>query len=178
MAATDVWDSGSGIEVHAPDEFRLPRQEYIRRASERMAPAIRAHRAAEPPAGRDLPELLVRHFNDLVAGQTEAIRCRINSKLLLDISGEHGGSWTVDFKSRGPEFVREGAVADWTYRIQVEDKLIYPFLTNRIAFFEHLLLSLRVRMSRRPDEYSEPLYHFLYEPDPEKLHNWYAAHRH
>ncbi len=178
MAATDVWDSRSGIETHAPDEFRLPRQEYIQRASERMAPQIRARRAVESPAGRDLPELLVRHFNDLAAAQTEAIRCRINSKLLLDITGEYGGRWTVDFKSRGPEFVREGAAPDWTYRIQVEDKLIYPFLTDGISFFEHLLLSLRVRMARRPDEYSEPLYHFLYEPDPEKLHNWYAAHRH
>ena len=119
------------------------------------------------------------HFNDLVAAQTEAIRCRINSKLLLDITGEHGGSWTVDFKSRGPEFVREGAAPDWTYKIQVEDKLIYPFPDRR----RHLslsicFLSLRARIARRPDEYSEPLYHFLYEPDPEKLHNWYAAHRH
>ena len=178
MAATDVWDSRSGIERHAPDEFRRPRQDYIYAASERMAPEIRARRAAEAPAGSDLPERLVQHFNDLVAAQTEATRCRVNSKLLLEITGDHGGSWTVDFKSRGPEFVREGAAPDWTYKIEVEDKLIYPFLTGRMPFFEHLLLSLRARLARRPDEYSEPLYHFLYEPDPEKLHNWYAAHRH
>src|SRR4029453_2600739 len=64
MAATDVWDSNSGIERHAPEEFRRPRQDYIHAASERMAPEIRAHRAAEAPAGRDLPDARVQHFND------------------------------------------------------------------------------------------------------------------
>jgi hypothetical protein len=49
-------------------------------------------------------------------------------------------------------------------------------MTREMPFFEDLLLSLRVQVARRPDTYNEPLYHFLYEPDPEKLHNWYAAH--
>ncbi len=49
-------------------------------------------------------------------------------------------------------------------------------MTGEMPFFEDLLLSLRVQVARRPDTYNEPLYHFLYEPDPEKLHNWYAAH--
>jgi hypothetical protein len=75
----------------------------------------------------------------------------------------------------GPEFVREGISPDWTYKIEVEDKLISPFITGEERFFEDLLLSFRFRPSRRPDEFNEPLYHFLYEPDPEKFHNWYAA---
>jgi hypothetical protein len=36
------------------------------------------------------------------------------------------------------------------------------------------MLSLRFRCARRPDAFNEPLYHFLYEPDPERMHNWYA----
>jgi hypothetical protein len=81
----------------------------------------------------------------------------------------------VDFTAPGPEYVREGILPDWTYRIEVEDKLISPFMTGEEPFFEDLLLSLRFCSARRPDEYNEPLYHFLYEPDPEKLHNWYAS---
>ncbi len=81
----------------------------------------------------------------------------------------------MDFTAPGPDFVREGILRDWTYRIEVEDKLISPFITGEEIFFEDLLLSLRFRSSRRPDVYNEPLYHFLYDPDPERLHNWYAS---
>ena len=81
----------------------------------------------------------------------------------------------MDFTAPGPEYVREGLSPDGPYKIEVEDKLISPFITGEEPFFEDLLLSLRFSPSRRPDQYNEPLYHFLYEPDPEKLHNWYAT---
>lgn len=174
MAASDVWDSGKGFAPQAPASFRIPRQEYIRAASERFAPQIAARREAEPPAHPDLGNLLVEHFNQLVASQTDLVRRRINARLAFSVSGPHGGEWTVDFTTSGPDFVSEGILSDWTYKIDVEDKLISPFVSGGEPFFEDLLLSLRFRCARRPDEFNEPLYHFLYEPDPEKLHNWYA----
>lgn len=176
MAATDVWDSCSGVEHRAPAAFRVPRHEYIRAAAERMAPQIHARRAKGTPAGSDLSQRLADYFNPRVAALTPSVRRRIHAKLVLAVSGPRGGIWTVDFTSPGPAFVHEGLAPDWTYKIEVEDKLLYPFLTGQKLFFEDLLLSLRVRLARRPDEYNEPLYHFLYEPDPEKLHHWYAAH--
>lgn len=176
MAATDIWDNCSGMERYAPEIFHMPRQDYIRKASQLLAPKIRADQAAEPPAGSDLPERLASHFNALVSAQTRAVRKRINAKLALVVTGRHSGAWTVDFTSKECSYVREGLVSDWTYKIETEDKLLYPFLTGERQFFEHLLLSLRVRLARRPDEYNEPLYHFLYDPDPERLHNWYASH--
>lgn len=176
MKATDVWDSQSGFAPHAPAAFNKPREEYIREASERMAPKIAAARAAEPPAKSDLSTLLPKHFDDLVAAQTPSIRRRIGSKLAFKVNGPHGGEWTVDFTSSGPGYVHEGIRPDWTYKIEVDDHLIYPFVSGENPFFEDLLLSLRFRAARRPDEYSEPLYHFLYEPDPAKLHDWYATH--
>jgi hypothetical protein len=116
----------------------------------------------------------MEHFNTLVAVQTPLVRRRINAKLALVVTGPQGGSWTVDFTSTGPGYIYEGLASDWTYKIEVEDKLFYPFLTQQTPFFEDLLLSLRIRLARRPDEYNEALYHFLYDPDPERLHNWYA----
>jgi UDP-MurNAc hydroxylase len=176
MAATDVWDNSMGVERSAPEGFRIPRQDYVREASRRLAPRIRADQAAQPPAGSDLPSRLAKHFNALVSAQTPAVRRRINAKLALVVTGCQSGAWTIDFASNGCEYVREGLTSDWTYKIEAEDKLLYPFLTGERQFFEHLLLSLRVRLARRPDEYNEPLYHFLYDPDPERLHNWYASH--
>ena len=174
MAATDTWGSETGYRSNAPTFFKQPRIEYIRDASERMAPAIREKRAIEPGPNPDLTNLLPKHFNALAAAQTPDSRKRINAKLALAVWGQHGGQWTVDFTASGPDFVREGILPDWTYKIDVEDKLISPFVTGEEPFFEDLLLSLRFRASRRPDEFNEPLYHFLYEPDPEKFHNWYA----
>ena len=176
MAATDYWDSNTGYQSNAPASFRIPRTEYIRQASARLAPSIAAARAAEPAAGADLPQLLTNHFQTMVAAQTQAVRDRINAKLLFIVSGPQGGEWTVDFKTTGTTYVQPEAADDWNYRIEVEDKLIYPFLNGTEPFFEDLLLSLRFKASRRPDEYNEPLYHFLYEPDPQKLHDWYASH--
>jgi UDP-MurNAc hydroxylase len=174
MAASDVWDSDRGFQVHSPRAFHQPRRDYIRSAIEKMAPRIRSRQAAEPLAGNNLPELLLERFNRLIGCQTPQVRRRINAKLGLVVSGPQGGNWTLDFTSDGPNYVHEGLRPDWTYRIEVEDKLLFPFLTGQMLFFEDLLLSLRVRCARRPDEYNEALYHFLYEPDPEKLHNWYA----
>jgi len=176
MAATDVWDSGTGFEANAPAAFRGSRQRYLAEASERMAPRIRATQASEPPAQPQLPTALAKHFNELVRAQTQAVRDRIGAKLALEVTGPHGGKWTVDFHAPGPEYVLEGLLPDWTYKIQVEDKLLWPFVSGAEPFFEDLLLSLRFRADRRPDQYNEPLYHFLYDPDPERLHNWYVQH--
>jgi UDP-MurNAc hydroxylase len=174
MAASDVWDSRGGFEFRAPSAFRVPREQYIREASERLADKIVARNNAEPAATSQLPDLFVSHFNDVISAQTPLVRRRINAKLAFVVRGRHGGTWTLDFTSNGNNYVHEGLERDWTYKIEVEDKLLFPFLTKRMPFFEDLLLSLRVRCTRRPDEYNEALYHFLYEPCPEKLHNWYA----
>jgi hypothetical protein len=139
-----------------------------------MAPVIAAARDAEPPAHPDVNESLRRHFNSIVGAQSQPVRDRINAKLSFVITGAHPGEWTVDFSSPGPEFVREGILPDWTYKIEVEDKLISPFVSGEEPFFEDLMLSLRFRCARRPDQFNEPLYHFLYEANPERLHNWYA----
>ena len=176
MAATDVWDSRTGFESNAPEAFRGSRQRYLAEASERMAPLIRAAQASEPPAQPQLPTTLVNHFNELVRAQTQAVRDRIGAKLALEVRGPHGGEWTVDFSAPGPEYVFDGLLPDWTYKIQVEDKLIWPFINGTEPFFEDLLLSLRFRAIRRPDQYNEALYHFLYDPDPERIHNWYVQH--
>lgn len=177
MAATDVWNNETGFEPHAPQSFRAPRQEYLRDAAERIAPSFAATRAGEPPAHPNLDSHLVQHFNNLVAAQSQLVRDRIGAKLALAITGKQSAEWTIDFTTTGPEFIRAGIVPDWTYKIEVEDKLISPFVTGAEPFFEDLLLSLRFRCARRPDRFNEPLYHFLYDPDPERLHNWYANSR-
>ena len=176
MAATDVWDSENGFQPCAPATFRMPRQEYLQAAALRYAGHLQERRDAERPAGSDLGDRLTAYFNEAVGAQTPEVRQRIDAKLVIVATGPQHGAWTIDFRADGSDYVREGEAKDWNYRLVAEDKLLYPFMTGEMPFFEDLLLSLRVQVARRPDTYNEPLYHFLYEPDPEKLHNWYAAH--
>jgi UDP-MurNAc hydroxylase len=176
MAATDVWDSAAGYERRAPEAFHGDRAAYIQDASARMAPRIAARLEAEEPAGNDLPARLEGFFQQRLAALSPEMRRRIGARLALDVTGPQAGQWTVDFTAPGPSFVREGLHPDWTYRVRVQDRLIYPFLTGRETWMEDLFLSLRVDLARRPDIYNEPLYHFLYDPDPERLNAWYATH--
>jgi len=175
MTATDAWTPERGLEIRSPALFREPRTAYLADAIARTAPEIARWRAAETPAGADLPQRLAQYFEARVGALSEAVRKRIQIKLALDVTGPHGGAFTVDFtRERGP-YVSEGIVSDWNYRIQVEDKLLYPYLTGAAEFLEHLFLSLRLKLGRRPDEFSEPLYNFLYDPNPERLERWYAS---
>lgn len=176
MRVTDVWDSQNHFQTRAPRLLHQPRQQYIRDAAERMTTQIRRFKQSEAPAKGDLSERLVSYFNETIGAQTDTVRKRVGAKLALCVSGPQGGCWTADFTASGPQYVREGLAPDWTYKIDVEDKLLYPFLSGKMPFFEDILLSMRVRVARRPDDYNEPLYHFLYEPDPRKMHDWYATH--
>ena len=175
MAVNDVWDSRTGFERRCPSAFLGSRHQYIADASTRMENRIRDAMAAEPPAKAGLGDRLVRYFNERVGALSPMMRQRCAAKVALMVSGPHGGAWTVDFTAPGPGYVRPGIDPDWTYRIEAEDKLVDPFVSGEMEFFEDLFLSLRVRLSRRPDRYSEPLYHFFYDPDPRRLHDWYAA---
>jgi L-ascorbate metabolism protein UlaG (beta-lactamase superfamily) len=173
MAAGDTWDQRRGYERRSPDAFHGPRADYVRDASARLAPAIAARRAAEAPAGGDFAERFVAYFGARVAALSPAMRRRIGARVLFHVTGPQGGDFTVDFAAADAP-VRPGAPAEWTYRIEVEDHLLYPVLAGRLEFLEDLLLSLRVRLARRPDAYNEPLYHFFYDPDPRRLDAHYA----
>lgn len=175
MAASDRWDSAKGFEHLAPASFRGDRADYLRDAALRMRDTIRGWRAAEAPAGSDLSARVVEYFDSRVAAQDPAIRSRVGAKLLVEATGPQAGSWTVDFNAKGP-YAREGSCSDFTYRLRTQDLCLYPFVSGREEFLEDMLLSLRVSLARRPDVYNEPLYHFLYDPDPERMRSWYARH--
>ncbi|MGH9867890.1 MAG: MBL fold metallo-hydrolase [Candidatus Polarisedimenticolia bacterium] len=175
MAATDVWDSTRGFIRQAPDSFHGDRGRYMADAAARMAPRLAAL-SNLPAAGTDLGACVMSYFQDRVGALSPDMRRRVGARLLVEATGPQAGAWTVDFNAAGSTFVREGRADDWTYRMKVEDRLLYPFMTGRETWLEDLFLSLRVELSRRPDVYNEPLYHFLYDPDPGRLSRWYATH--
>lgn len=176
LAASDVWDSRTGYERRSGDCSLRPRMEYLREASSRLAGEILRRRAEEPPAGSDFGACFESYFGERIAAQSPAMRRRIGARVGFRVSGPRGGEWTLDFNAPDRRYVKQELASDWTYRIDVEDKLLYPFVSGRMEFLEDLFLSLRVGLARRPDEYNEPLYHFFYDPDPKRLHDRYENH--
>jgi UDP-MurNAc hydroxylase len=176
MAATDAWDSSRGFLRAAPESFHADRGRYIADAAARQAAKITARKEAEPAAGSDLGERVIEFFQQRLAALSPEMRRRIGARVNVEATGPQGGAWTVDFTAPGPVFAREGTAGDWTYRFRAEDRILYPFMTGRETWLEDLFLSMRVELGRRPDQYNEPLYHFLYDPDPERLNRWYATH--
>jgi Beta-lactamase superfamily domain len=177
MMVGDVWDSRTGLERRSSRPEPPNRREYIADVSQRLAPTMERWRAEEPPARSDLGERISRYFESRVGALSMEMRRRIGAKVGIVAHGKMDGAWTIDFESSDSTFVREGLAKDWTYKIDVEDKLLYPFVSGAHEFFEDLFLSLRCRLARRPDRYNDPLYNFFYDPNPRRLEDWYGAHR-
>ncbi len=177
MVAGDVWDDSAGLERRSPGLAVVDRRRYVEEAAEKSAPIVAEWRRRELPAGDDLGERLEQYFDERIVPLSPTMRQRIGTKLALHVAGPRGGDWTVDFTAPGPHFTRRGTSDDWTYRIEVEDKLLYPFVSGEREFLEDLFLSLRARLARRPDRYNEPLYNFFYDPDPKRLESWYEPNR-
>src|ERR1051325_5914206 len=126
MAATDVWDSACGLQECAPATLRMPREEYIEAAAQRMARKIKADLDSESPAGPELATLLAKRFNEMIACQTQLVRRRINAKLGIVVEGPQRGLWTLDFTSSGSTYVREGVASALHYQPIMEEKGLWP----------------------------------------------------
>src|SRR5260370_22622880 len=68
LAATDVWDSSTGMERRGPGSFWFPPNQYIRPAAKRPAPESAARRAGGAPARAGPGPPLLDHFHTPIAG--------------------------------------------------------------------------------------------------------------
>ena len=56
--------------------------------------------------------------------------------------------------TRSGDWVQLGEPSDWNLRISIPDKLVDLGVTGK-AIWDNVVLSFRVRLSRRPDEYMQ-----------------------
>lgn len=150
MNPGDVWTPERGLDRFRPPPDWNRRMDEIHEMSRRVAPAIAAARAAEPPAPPDLFDRFRAYFEGLLSADPR-IAPRVGICTWWHVTGPAGGDWTLDFR-RERDWVREGAPEDWNLRIEMEDRLVAQGVSGA-AIWDEIILSFRVRLARRPDHY-------------------------
>ncbi len=123
-------------------------------AHDRREAIALVHRDADEP-GDDLAELFRSHFSTL-GTLSPYFLTRIGMTVRFEVTGPNGGDWDVRMDSSGLAVDLDGTSASPEYTFTVEGRWLQAVLRGDIAW-EDLLLSLRLRARRNPDQYNDYL---------------------
>lgn len=132
----------------APDWSR--RMELIEELSRETRARGAEYFASEAPAPADLWQRFHAYFTEQLTRAPEAAPS-IRLCVWWTVTGEHGGEWFIDFR-RDADWVQQGVPDDWNLHITIPDKLVYRGVAG-LSVWDHIILSFRVRLARRPDRY-------------------------
>lgn len=152
MNPGDRWSAAEGHRRLKPAPDWSRRMEQIASMSEQMRDRIDHYFAQEPAAGPGLFERFRAYFNGLLESDPAAAPS-VGITVWWHVEGPQGGDWYIDFR-RDRDWVQMGEPADWNLRISIPDKLVDLGVTGK-AIWDNVVLSFRVRLSRRPDEYMQ-----------------------
>jgi len=150
MNPGDTWTpEGGHVRLKpAPDWDR--RMELIEELSRETRARGAEYFASEEPAPADLWQRFHAYFTDqLTRVPTAAPSIRLCVR--WTVTGEHGGDWYIDFR-RDADWVQQGVPDDWNLHITIPDKLVWRGVSG-LSVWDHIVLSFRVRLARRPDRY-------------------------
>ena len=150
MNPGDTWTPARGHVRHKPAPDWDRRMELIEALSRETRARGAEYFASEAPAPPDLWE----RFHEYFTAQLErdpAAAPSIRLCVWWTVTGAHGGEWTIDFR-RDAGWVRQGVPDDWNLHITIPDKLVYRGVAG-LSVWDHIVLSFRVRLARRPDRY-------------------------
>jgi len=150
MNPGDTWtpEGGHMRRKPAPDWSR--RQELIEELSRERRARGTEYLAGEATAPADLGQRFRAYFNERLT-QNPSAAPSIGYTVWWTVTGAHGGEWAIDF-SRERDWVQLDAPQDWNLHITIPDKLVWCGVSGA-GIWDHIILSFRVRLSRRPDRY-------------------------
>ncbi len=152
MNPADRWSEEKGLQRFKPAPDWSRRIEQIEMMSVELRSRVEDYFVREPAARPGLFERFRTYFNGLLE-KDPVTAAGVAITVWWHIEGPEGGDWYIDF-SRGKDWVQYGEPPDWNLRIAIADKLIDLGLSGE-AIWENLILSFRVRLSRRPDHYMQ-----------------------
>jgi len=141
-------------------DYERDRAAYVARHRTDKEVVVRRVLESIPPASAGLIDRLRDHLAPLVR-RNPFFATRINMRVLFEVTGEHGGEWIVDFRPDGDErVVHESNGEECGSRFRFESRNIEQVLSGEMSW-EDLLLSLRFRAHRDPDQYNQHLFTFF-----------------
>ena len=150
MNPGDRWSPTKGHEILNPAPDWSRRIENVHEMSEQMRDRVAAYFDNEPLAQPGLFERFRTYFNGLLAADPEIAK-EIGIRVWWQVEGPEGGDWHIDF-ARESDWVQEGVPEDWNLRMTIPDRMV-EMGVNGNAIWDNIVLSFRLRLSRRPDEY-------------------------
>lgn len=150
MNPGDTWTPENGHVRLKPAPDWARRMELIEELSRDSRGRVAEYFASEAPAPPDLWQRFHEYFTAQLTRVPEAA-ASIRLCVWWTVTGEHGGEWTIDFR-RDADWVRQGVPDDWNLHITIPDKLVYRGVAG-LSVWDHIILSFRVRLARRPDRY-------------------------
>jgi L-ascorbate metabolism protein UlaG (beta-lactamase superfamily) len=150
MNPGDTWTpEGGHVRLKpAPDWSR--RLELIEELSRQNRARGAEYFASEAPAPRDLWQRFHAYFTEKI-GADPQVAPSIRLCIRWTVTGAQGGDWYLDFR-RDADWVQQGVPDDWNLHITIPDKLVYRGVAG-LSVWDHIILSFRVRLARRPDRY-------------------------
>jgi UDP-MurNAc hydroxylase len=141
-------------------DYERDRRAYVEKHRTEKRAVVERVLAAIPPARPGLLARLRAHFTPLIRGNPFFV-ARIDMRVLFEVTGAQGGDWVIDFRDAPhEELVYEWAGEECRYRFRFEDRNIEQVLRGELSW-EDLLLSLRFRAHRNPDQYNQHLFTFF-----------------
>ncbi len=149
MNPGDTWTPEGGHVRHKPAPDWSRRMELIEELSRATRAARAEYFAGEAPAPADLWQRFASYFTEQL--ERDGAAPRINLSTWWTVTGPQGGEWQIDF-TRERDWVRQGVPENWNLHITIPDTLVFRGVTGQ-STWDHIVLSFRVRLSRRPDRY-------------------------
>lgn len=150
-------------ENNVQNEAFTKTRKYLDAYKERRKEIICKELASIEPPKKSLVDKCKKYFEPLIKS-SPYFREKINGKLLLDVTNHINEKIIVDFTKKENQ-VKLFENEEFFYKIEVESKLLNLILEKKLTW-EQLLLSLRFKAFRNPDEFNPSLFTFLRFADP------------
>lgn len=156
-------DGGLHIERVRPFDFTR-RAAIVKGYRDRLLPATRAYLAGLPVPEPGFMKRFKRHLGKLF-GSSKLLRERSNVLAHFEVRGPNGGELFIDLRN-GRFAISETSEEPPNYEFSL-DGPIARLLADGAEHWEDVLLSMRFRARRDPDDYNWPLFALLrYGHDP------------
>lgn len=154
-----ILNSSSGIRFENKKTFDFSiKRELLLEYQKKRLPIIETYlnKISEPK--NDLYELFCEFFNDIF-NYSSYFTSKVDQLVEFEILGNFGGNWQIDFSDNHPK-IYDHTIKESNYKFTLDSKYLNLILNEQINW-EDFLLSLRLKISRKPDVYNGALFALL-----------------
>ena len=160
-----IIDTDGNIKFENFNHFDFERkEELLKEYQKKRLPYINNYLQNIPEPKNDLYEKFNECFKKLI-NQNRYFSSSVDQIVEFQINGKCGGTWQINFKD-SPIKISKEKIGEAEYRFTINSKYMNLILNDKINW-EDFLLSMRLKIWRKPDIYNGSLFALLqYGRDP------------